>query len=229
MPTSAPLVLLDDNETLFDFSPLDPLFEQAFGSVEWRTAWLEATIALALRNTEHGEYHDFPYTGQLALNTLVAERHTVVPADFQDNLTTELGALPLHPDVQEGVAQFHHLGFRVGVLALNPVPFVTGQLRHVRLFNTLDAVLSVDNARQLKPGERGYAYGLREEGAQATSTWMVSVHPWDIGGAKAAGMKGAYLSRKEAWPQGRPVVADVQAHTLTELAPLIAQQATVGA
>jgi len=37
---------------------------------------------------------------------------------------------------------------------VNPAPFMTGQLRHLELFNDIDVVLSADNIRQLKLGIR---------------------------------------------------------------------------
>lgn len=227
MPLSAPLILLDDNETLFDFSALDSLFEQTFGSAEWKTVWMQATFALALKNTEQGEYHDFPYTGQLALCALAAEREVALPTDFQDRLNAAIGDLPLLPDVKEGVTRLRQAGFRVGVLAMNPAPFVTGQLRHVGLFNDLDVVLSVDNARQLKPGARAYTYALHESGAAASSTWVVSAHPWDVSGAEAAGLRGAYLGRSDAWPSEKRPAPDLSAHTLNELVPLLTRHTPV--
>jgi len=43
---------LDGNETLFDFSALDPVFGQTFGSVVWRTAWTPATFVPALKKPD---------------------------------------------------------------------------------------------------------------------------------------------------------------------------------
>ncbi|WP_424950688.1 haloacid dehalogenase type II [Deinococcus sp.] len=214
----APLVLLDVNETLLDLAGLDPVFEEAFGSAEWRAGWFRATLALAMKNTDAGEYHDFPYTGELALKTLAHERDREIPGGFQERLNKAIVALPLHPDVPEGIRLLKAGGYRVGVLANNPVPVVTAQLRHAGIFNSLDAVLSADNARQLKPGQRAYEYALRESGAEATETWMVAAHVWDIRGAMAAGLRGAYLSRQAAWPDGEHPAPQVSAATLPEAA-----------
>jgi len=115
---------------------------------------MQATFTLALKNTRNGKYHDFLYTVQLALDVLALERGSAIPADFQDRLNNGVGALPLQRDVKKGVIQLRQAGFRVGVPAMNPAPFMTGQLRHVELFNDIDVVLSADNIRQLKLGIR---------------------------------------------------------------------------
>jgi len=226
-PISAPLVLLDVNETLLDLSGLDGLFEQTFGSAEWKTAWTEATLALALKNTDEAHYHDFAFTGKQALVTLAAERGREVPADFSEKLAAATEKLPLHPDVKEGIERLHSGGFRVAVLTNSQLPVVTVQLRNAGIFNVLDAVLSADNARQLKPGQRAYEYALHETGAEAASTWMVAVHVWDIKGAMTAGMRGAYLSRKSPWPEGEQLNPQVKAATLLEAAEAMLRQEPV--
>lgn len=110
MFVSAALVLLDDDKTLFGSSDLDALFGQVSGSAEWRTAWRQATFTLALKNTRNGEYHNFLYTVQLALDVLALERGSAIPADFQDRLNNGVGALPLHRDVKKGVIQLRQAG-----------------------------------------------------------------------------------------------------------------------
>ena len=218
MPKLAPLVLLDVNETLLDLAGLDPVFTRTFGSAEWRTAWFQATLALAMKNTDAGEYHDFGSTGRQALAALAQGRGQNVPADFAAQLSAAIQTLPLHPDVPEGIRLLREGGYRVGVLANNPAVVVTAQLRHAGIFDSLDAVLSADDARQLKPGQRAYEYALRETGAEAHETWMVAAHVWDIKGAMAAGMRGAYLSRLAPWPQGEQPTPQVNAATLPEAA-----------
>ena len=226
MPKLPPLVLLDVNETLLDLAGLDPLFTRTFGSAEWRTAWFQATLALAMKNTDAGEYHDFGSTGRQALAALAQGRGQDVPADFAAQLSAAIQTLPLHPDVPEGIRLLREGGYRVGVLANNPAAVVTAQLRHAGIFDSL-AVLSADDARQLKPGQRAYAYALRETGAEAHETWMVAAHVWDIRGAMAAGMRGAYLSRLAPWPQGEQLIPQVNAATLPEAARAMLEQEPV--
>lgn len=227
MPKLAPLVLLDVNETLLDLAGLDPVFQGAFGSAEWRTAWFQATLALAMKNTDAGEYHDFGFTGKQALAALAKERGQEIPADFAEKLSAAIQTLPLHPDVPEGIRLLRDGGYRVGALANNPAAVVVAQLRHAGVFNSLNVVLSADNTRQLKPGQRAYEYALRETGAEAHETWMVAAHVWDIRGAIAAGLRGAYLSWLSHWPEGEQPAPQVSAATLPEAAQAILSLAPV--
>jgi 2-haloacid dehalogenase len=57
-------------------------------------------------------------------------------------------------------------------------------------------VVSVDDLRTFKPDPRVYAYLSERLGRPAGETWLVSNNPWDVIGAKSAGLRAAWVRRK---------------------------------
>ncbi|QRK10217.1 HAD hydrolase-like protein [Archangium violaceum] len=67
-------------------------------------------------------------------------------------------------------------------------------LTRAGLLDRFSAVLSTDSVRTTKPHPTVYAVAReRAEG----EPWMVAAHAWDLQGAKRAGMRTAWVSRKE--------------------------------
>jgi hypothetical protein len=66
------VIAFDVNETLLDLSPLDPLFERAFGDAAMRATWFSQMLQLGFVGGLTGRYVDFPSAQRAAL-TMVAE------------------------------------------------------------------------------------------------------------------------------------------------------------
>ena len=63
--------------------------------------------------------------------------------------------------------------------------------------NFFRGIVSVEELETFKPNPEVYHYFLKESGASADSTWLVSSNPFDVIGAKAAGLRAAWLQRDE--------------------------------
>ena len=85
-----------------------------------------------------------------------------------------------------------------------------------------ETLLSVEDAGAWKPDPASYAYAARTCGVDAGEMLLVAVHPWDIDGARRAGLSTAWVSRSGADYPGhfRPPTHTVRA--LPELAALLA-------
>jgi len=56
-------------------------------------------------------------------------------------------------------------------------------------------VVSVDDLKTFKPNPDVYAYLVSRGGHSCEDTWLVSANPFDVIGAKAAHLKGAWVRR----------------------------------
>jgi 2-haloacid dehalogenase len=56
-------------------------------------------------------------------------------------------------------------------------------------------VLTVEDAGVWKPARAAYDVALVATGVEAREAAMVAVHPWDLHGAKAAGMRTIWVNR----------------------------------
>ncbi len=60
----------------------------------------------------------------------------------------------------------------------------------------LEDVVSVDDLKTFKPDPEVYKYLARRFGRPVEKVWLVSSNPFDVIGAKPAGMKAAWVQRR---------------------------------
>lgn len=190
-----PTLLFDVNETLLDLSALDPAFERAFGSADVRETWFAALKELWLVQTVVGRYDDFATLADAALR-LVADRHGLDLADAdRRRITDGLTALPAHPEVADALGRLAAGGFRLAALTNGTPDGVRRQLRHAGLADRFEAVFSADEVRRYKPAPEPYRMACGRLGVEASETWLVAAHAWDVAGAEAVGMRTAFVAR----------------------------------
>lgn len=192
MPTT---VFLDVNETLLDLSALDPHFAAAFGDAQTRPKWFAELLQLALTHTVTGDYRDFLVLGEAALHALGQKLGQPVLADLPNQVRATMRQLPPHPDTRAALERLRGGGAALYALTNNPLPVVQAQLEHAGLGDLFTGVLSGDTVQTLKPGRAAYLHGLQAAGADATDSWLVAAHGWDITGARAAGLRTAFVTR----------------------------------
>lgn len=78
--------------------------------------------------------------------------------------------------------------------------------------------LSVDDAGRWKPHPNAYRYASDQCGVPLERCAMVAVHPWDLHGAAATGMRCGWINRRATpWP-AIFIEPDVAAATLEQVA-----------
>lgn len=81
-----------------------------------------------------------------------------------------------------------------------------------------DRFLSVEGAGAWKPARQAYAYAAEKCGTPLEAMLLVAVHPWDIEGAKRAGMHAAWLDRRGTPYPEHFTEPDIVGRTLGEVA-----------
>ena len=81
----------------------------------------------------------------------------------------------------------------------------------------MDHVVSVEEVGLFKPRPEPYWRAARVAGCKPKRLALVAVHPWDINGAKAAGLVTAYVTAERPFPASMRA-PDVVAPTLMEAA-----------
>ncbi|GGM10987.1 haloacid dehalogenase type II [Deinococcus aerophilus] len=190
-----PTVFLDMNETLLDLSALDPLFAGAFGDMGARKQWFNLVLQLALTHTVLGEYRDFSVLGREALSALGEARGEAVPGELPAQVAATMRALPAHADTREGLEILRAGGARLVCLTNNKQEVLDAQLAQAGFADLVDRAVSVDPSGVLKPGRGAYEYGMAQVGATPQDSWLLAAHGWDISGARAAGLRTAFVER----------------------------------
>lgn len=76
----------------------------------------------------------------------------------------------------------------------------------------------MEQVQVYKPDLRVYQWAMKEMGKPVSECMMVAAHGWDVGGAKRAGMKTAFVSRKGQALYPQAPVPDLIVSDIGELA-----------
>ena len=199
MSTLAPRVLvLDVNETLSDLSHLRKGVESA--GIHWTIVdlWFARVLRDGFALATLGESAGFADIATHALRTLAPDLDDEVVTGF----VAAFGTLPLHQDVAPGLRSLVAHGVPVVTLSNGSASVAESLLERAGVRDLVGQVLTVETAGVWKPAPAAYAVALEATGVQAAEAAMVAVHPWDLHGAAAAGMRTIWINRhNQAYPQ----------------------------
>jgi 2-haloacid dehalogenase len=212
------IVAFDVNETLLDLAPLDPLFEQAFGSAALRAQWFAQMLQLAFVGGLTGRYVDFSSAQRAALSMLAAAQRIELEEDVAERIAAQMRRLPPHPDVASALTRLAEAGFTLAALTNSPLAVAQAQLEHAGLAARFDAILSADQVRALKPRPEAYHLVADSFGVPPGGVRLVAAHAWDVAGALAAGCAAAFVRRPGKVPSPIGDQPDIVGDDLGEVA-----------
>jgi len=127
------------------------------------------------------------------------------------------------PDVREGLELLRRTHV-TATLSNGHVALLVDLARHGDL--RFDAILSAELAGAFKPAPETYRTAARLLGVAPHELMLVAAHPSDLAGARAAGLRTAFVHRPDEHGPGSPPRsdpdADVSADSLPELAQRLA-------
>jgi 2-haloacid dehalogenase len=138
----------------------------------------------------------------VTLDALLAERRLEVPGEVRRRLVAAWHRLEPWPDVRDGLETLRR-GHVTATLSNGHVALLVDLLRHGDL--RVDCVLSAELAGVYKPQRAAYLTAARLLGLQSAELMLVAAHPWDLAGARAAGLRTAFVERPyEYGPRSPP-------------------------
>ena len=212
-------VLLDVNETLF---PIDPFVRQHFEDVGLYPQQVPRWFAMVLRDgfaaaTTGGfaAFHDIAAHHAAALARTVGLDD---PDAVAEDVLSGFDEVAPHPDVAEALDLLVDAGVTVATFTNGTAETTRDFLDRAGLSDRVTATLDVGGAGVWKPHGDAYRYALGVLDATAETTAMIAVHPWDVQGAIAAGMVGAWVNRDDEVYPGYFAPPTVEGHDLVEVA-----------
>ena len=125
------------------------------------------------------------------------------------------------PDVRSGLDALREHRI-VATLSNGHVAMLIDMARHAGM--RFDALLSAELARTYKPAPEVYALAPRYLGLPPEEVMLVAAHPLDLAGARAAGLRTAFVDRPLEYGPGTPPREDPEADlSATDLHDLAAQ------
>ena len=142
---------------------------------------------------------DFDELHLATLDDLLAERGVELPADGRRLLVEAWHQLDPWPDVRAGLEALRRRHV-VATLSNGHVALLVDLARHGDL--RFDCVLSAELARAYKPAPEAYLTAARLLGVQPAELMLVAAHPWDLDGARGAGLRTAFVDRPLEYGEG---------------------------
>jgi 2-haloacid dehalogenase len=190
-----PTVIFDVNETLLDLEPVRAEFERISGDPALATTWFGTLLKLAFVASLTAAYRPFTDLAGAAFDMVAEAGGTAPKTEDRDAVVHAVGTLPAHPDATEGLRLLDHAGFRIAALTNSPQSVAEHQLANAGLADHFERIMSVEMVRTFKPAPATYRAALERLGTAPNETVLIAAHDWDIAGAMAAGLRGAFVAR----------------------------------
>lgn len=225
IPPHPAVIVLDVNETLSDMEPLSSRFDAVGAPRHLRATWFASALRDGFALTAAGAYADFGRVAHSALTSILSREPGLNgdPGDAARFILAGMQELSLHPDVRPGLERLHARGVRLVALTNGPASSARGLLERGGIAPLLEDCLSVEDVRRWKPAPEPYRYAAERCGVAAGQMMLVAVHPWDVDGAKRAGLASAWINREDV-PYPEPLQpADLICRDFVELAEMLSR------
>ncbi|KAI0467357.1 haloacid dehalogenase [Xylaria cf. heliscus] len=166
------------------------------------TVWRRYQLEYTWRINSMGQYKTFNEITANALAHAVAEHGLTIGDDDAETLMRAYDALHVFPEIpaamqllreNSGVVDAYVFSNGTDNMISNSIRTSPELGPHTDLFRSL---VTVDGLKCFKPDPRTYAHLVEQTGQKGKAdVWVVSANPFDIVGARAAGLQAAFIDR----------------------------------
>jgi 2-haloacid dehalogenase len=169
----------------------------------WRRTHFENSMIDALCDRGHTSYRQI---GQVAVAHVMDRAGIAYSNEEVQWLVSQIETLKPFPDVLEALHRLH-VHFRLAVLSNGDRDMLEAAKPHIGF--DFDAVISVEEAGYFKPHFATYAKACEILGEDPARILFVANHAFDCIGAKASGMRSAFIDRRKRPFGDTPHVPDL--------------------
>ena len=183
-------ILLDVNETLSDMGPMGSAFAAEGLPEALARTWFAGTLRDGIALAACGEAAPFADVARSGLATLGLDDAA------SDRILDRMSRLDVHPDVVDGLHRLVDAGLTLCTLSNGSASIAEDLLDRAGVRDLVAHVLSVEQGGTVwKPGAASYEWAAAQTACDFDELLLVAAHPWDVHGAKNAGLDGAWLNR----------------------------------
>ncbi|MGH7098634.1 MAG: haloacid dehalogenase type II [Stellaceae bacterium] len=181
----------------------------------WRRTHFENSMIDALIPGGHTPYREI---GRRALDHVLARAQ--IPHDRAEvaHLVAAIEKLQPFPEVPAALARLQSR-YRLAILSNGDPDMLENARPHIGF--PFELLLSVAEAGHFKPHPATYRMAAARLGVETGQVLHIANHAFDCVGAKAAGLRAAFVNRRQRPFEETPHRPDVIAGTLTDLADLL--------
>jgi 2-haloacid dehalogenase len=163
-------------------------------------AWFAAALRDAFALAATGDFQPFTTVLEGALDQVLAEQGLNPPRGRRAAVIEQMERLSPRPDARQAFEALAAARIRIVALSNGSEAATRALLRSAGLEAMVERVVSVEDVRLFKPRREVYLRVARLCRVKPRRVALVAAHPWDIHGAKAAGLIAAYAAIERPFP-----------------------------
>lgn len=160
-------------------------------AIIWRQKQLEYTFRRGLMN----RYQNFDNCTQQAMQYAMEYLGVHFSSAEKNNLLNLYETLQPFVDVLPALKALEQSNHTLVAFSNGVESTLRTLLSNASLIDYLTDIISVDELRTFKPNPKVYEYLATKTGVDLTNCWVVSSNPFDVIGAKSAGLCAAWIQR----------------------------------
>jgi 2-haloacid dehalogenase len=141
-------------------------------------------------------YADFSICTSDALNYTSRRFNAVISPERRSELLGLYQHLPRFDDVTPALYSLRAT-FRLFAFSNGKRSEIDAVLSNANILDHFEGIITADDVRSFKPDPAVYSYARRLTGAWSSPFWLVSSNPWDVMGARSAGLASVWVQRSE--------------------------------
>jgi 2-haloacid dehalogenase len=189
-PIPPEVIAFDVLGTLFSLASLQPPLTAAGGDASTLDTWISQLQADGFALTAAREYQPFREVAKASLRTVLPKSK----AAARDRVVTAMNKLEVHPDSGPAMGRTV-MNARVAVISNTSTDNIRKLLAKGGLDAFVETIVSAEDVQEWKPASDPYALAADQQGVPLQRMAMVSAHPWDVLGAKKAGLVTGWCNR----------------------------------
>lgn len=190
-------LLFDSFDTLFSVDGLAPAFEAAGFPHGMVVTWYTRALRDALALTVAGTFKPFAAVSRAAMEVLAADTSSHVTPDGIASILKAFNTLPARDDVRPAFEAARAAGVKVAILTNGSAAVAKSLVDDAKLTSVVDHIVSVDEVSAFKPVAKVYRHAATVVGCAPGEAALVAAHAWDCHGAMTAGLRSAWVRRRE--------------------------------
>ncbi|MEH6470576.1 MAG: haloacid dehalogenase type II [Halopseudomonas sp.] len=186
--------------TLVDPLQMGQLLGQMVGTEHASTVarvWREKQLEYTFRRGLMGAWADFTVCTEQALSYALTNAGIELSDQQCQQLMAGYEQLTPFADVIPALERLQHSGCSAVAFSNGTADHVTRILGNAGVLPLLQQVISVETLQTFKPDPKLYHHLSSRLGTTPSRTWLISSNPFDVIGAKHAGIMAAWIRRQQ--------------------------------
>jgi 2-haloacid dehalogenase len=192
-------IAFDVYGTLIDTQGVLSLLQGMIGDKanDFSRSWREKQLEYSFRRGLMQNYANFGVCTSQALDYTCQYCDVSLTDSQKAQLLSSYSNLPAFADVTEGLTRLREAHFNLYAFSNGSAQAVETLLGNAGIREFFQGVVSCDDLKSFKPNPAVYAHFLRAANTSSDSAWLVSSNPFDVIGARSAGMHAAWVQRSQ--------------------------------